>query len=71
MLIDTNFNNISDYEEVFETQITAKVWVLTDTNDYKLYLKNDRTTTTTGMGSDVNFTFFFVLIVATGNSKSR
>lgn len=46
MLIDTNFNNISDYEEVFETQITAKVWVLTDTNDYKLYLKNDRTTTT-------------------------
>lgn len=46
ILIDTNFNNISDYEEVFETQIIAKVWVLTDTNDYKLYLKNDRTTTT-------------------------
>lgn len=46
MLIDTDFQNISDYEEVFETQIVAKVWVLTDTNDYKLYLKTDRTTTT-------------------------
>lgn len=46
ILIDTNFGNISDYNEVIETQVTAKVWVLTDTNDYKLYLLNNRTTTT-------------------------
>lgn len=45
-VIDTNFHNISDYSEVFETDIVAKVWVLTDTNSYTLYLKNDRTTTT-------------------------
>lgn len=46
ILIDTSFNNISDYNEVFETQVVAKVWVLTDTSDYKLYLLNNRTTTT-------------------------
>lgn len=45
-VIDTNFHNISDYSEVFETDMVAKVWVLTDTNSYTLYLKNDRTTTT-------------------------
>lgn len=46
VLIDTEFHGISDYHEVLETEIVAKVWVLTDTNDYKLYLLNDRTTTT-------------------------
>ena len=46
LLIDTNAMNIVDYEEVFETNITAKVVVLTSTNTYTLYLKNDRTTTT-------------------------
>lgn len=46
ILIDTEFNNISDYEEVFETQVTAKVRVITDTTGYYLYLLNDRTTTT-------------------------
>ena len=45
-LIDTNFNNISDYKEVFETQVTAKVRVITNTTGYYLYLLNDRTTTT-------------------------
>lgn len=46
ILIDTNFNNISDYNEVFETQVTAKVRVTTDTTGYNLYLLNNRTTTT-------------------------
>lgn len=46
ILIDTNFNNISDYNEVFETQVTAKVRVITDTTGYNLYLLNNRTTTT-------------------------
>lgn len=46
MLIDTEFQGISDYQEVIETEVVAKVWVLTDTNDYKLFLLNDRTTTT-------------------------
>ena len=48
MLIDTEFNNISDYNEVFETQITSKVVVRTDGNTYTLYLLNNRTTTTDG-----------------------
>lgn len=51
-LIDTEFQNISDYSEVFETQVTAKVIVRTSTNPYTLYLKTDRTTTTNA--SDVN-----------------
>lgn len=46
LLIDTSFNNISDYSEVFETQITAKVRVITETRGYYLYLLNNRTTTT-------------------------
>ncbi len=46
MLIDTEFQNISDYNEVFETEITSKVRVTTDTRGYNLYLLNNRTTTT-------------------------
>ena len=53
ILIDTKAMNISDYLEVFETDITAKVVVLYDKVDgeenngiYTLYLKTDRTTTT-------------------------
>ena len=53
ILIDTKAMNISDYSEVFETDITAKVVVLYDKVDdvedsgiYSLYLKTDRTTTT-------------------------
>ena len=46
LLVDTNAMNIADYEEVFETNITAKVVVLTATDTYTLYLKTDRTTTT-------------------------
>ncbi|MCR5186197.1 MAG: hypothetical protein K6D97_03680 [Clostridia bacterium] len=46
IIIDTKADNVSDYEEVFETDIVAKVTVLTSTQTYNLYLKNDRTTTT-------------------------
>ena len=46
LLVDTNAMNIADYEEVFETNITAKVVVLTATDTYTLFLKTDRTTTT-------------------------
>lgn len=47
-LIDTEFQNISEYSEVFEIQVTSKVIVRTDTNTYTLYLLNNRTTTTDG-----------------------
>lgn len=45
-LIDVNAQPISNYNEVFETDVVSKVIVLTSTNTYTLYLLNDRTTTT-------------------------
>ena len=45
-LIDVQAQNISNYLEVFETDVVSKVIVLTSTNKYILYLKTDRTTTT-------------------------
>ena len=45
-LIDVNAQPISNYSEVFETEVVSKVVVLTSTNTYILYLKTDRTTTT-------------------------
>lgn len=45
-LIDTQAQPISNYSEVFETDVVSKVVVLTATNTYTLYLLNDRTTTT-------------------------
>lgn len=52
-LIDTNAQNISNYTEVFETNVLAKVMVKYDKvneqenpGTYTLYLKTDRTTTT-------------------------
>lgn len=45
-LIDTQAQAISNYTEVFETDVVAKVTVLTSTKPYTLYLLNDRTTTT-------------------------
>jgi len=45
-LIDVNAQPISNYSEVFETDVISKVVVLTSTNTYTLYLKTDRTTTT-------------------------
>ncbi len=46
VLIDVNAHTISNYTEVFETDIVSKVEVLTDTETYYLYLLNERTTTT-------------------------
>ena len=58
-LIDTKAQSISEYTEVFETDITSKVIVLynkkngsVNPGNYTLYLLNDRTTTTDG--TDVN-----------------
>ena len=45
-LIDVNAQPISNYNEVFETDVVSKVIVLTSTNTYTLYLLNGRTTTT-------------------------
>ena len=45
-LIDVNAQAISNYSEVFETDIVSKVVVLTSTSVYTLYLLTDRTTTT-------------------------
>lgn len=44
-LIDTHAQNITNYTEVFETDVISKVVVLTSTNPYTLYLRTDRTTT--------------------------
>lgn len=44
-IIDTQAMAISDYSEVFETNVVSKVIVLTSTDKYTLYLLNDRTTT--------------------------
>ena len=45
-IIDTQAMNVPEYSEVFQTDVTAKVVVLTATNTYTLFLKTDRTTTT-------------------------
>ena len=46
-LIDINAQAISNYTEVFEKSVVAKVTVLTkEEGEYNLYLLNDRTTTT-------------------------
>ena len=44
-LVDVKAQPISNYSEVFQTDIVAKVIVLTSTDSYTLYLKNDRSTT--------------------------
>lgn len=44
-LINLKGESISNYSEVFETGIVSKVIVLTDTDNYYLYLLNNRTTT--------------------------
>lgn len=44
-LIDVTAHPVSNYVEVFETDIISKVEVLTDTIVYYLYLLNNRTTT--------------------------
>lgn len=58
-LIDVKAQSIANYTEVFETDVMAKVMVLYDKrNDvenngiYTLYLKTDRTTTTTASDPD-------------------
>ena len=46
-LIDATAQAISNYTEIFETSVVAKVTVLTkEEGEYNLYLLNDRTTTT-------------------------
>lgn len=46
-LIDTTAHAVSNYSEVFETNVVSKVTVLTkDEGEYNLYLLSDRTTTT-------------------------
>ncbi len=45
-LIDIQAQAISNYTEVFETNVVSKVVVLTTEGNYTLYLLNDRTTTT-------------------------
>lgn len=44
-LIDIYAQNISNYTEVFENDIVAKVEAITEEGKYILYLKSDRTTT--------------------------
>lgn len=52
-LIDTKASRITNYNEVFETDVISRVIVKTSTNEkYSLYLLNDRTTTTDS--NDIN-----------------
>lgn len=48
ILIDTTLPEVTDYNKIYETDVTAKVQVLIreDNSEYNLYLKNNRTTTT-------------------------
>ena len=45
-LIDTKAQAITNYTEVFNTEVVSKVVVTTNAHTYRLYLLNDRTTTT-------------------------
>ena len=45
-IIDTKAMNVPEYTEVFQTDVTSKVVVLTSSKTYTLFLKIDRTTTT-------------------------
>lgn len=45
-IIDVTAQNVTNYKEVFVTDIVSKVYCGTKTYDYILYLKTDRTTTT-------------------------
>lgn len=47
-MIDTTLPEVTDYNKIYENDVTAKVTVLIreDNSEYNLYLKNDRTTTT-------------------------
>lgn len=51
-LIDTKAQAITNYTEVFNTEVVSKVVVTTNTHTYRLYLLNDRTTTTDA--TDIN-----------------
>lgn len=45
-LVDTKADSITNYTEIFETNVVSKVKVLTSTDTLVLFLLNDRTTTT-------------------------
>lgn len=47
-MIDTTLPEVTDYNKIYENDVTAKVTVLIreDNSEYNLYLKTDRTTTT-------------------------
>lgn len=45
-LVDTTAHSITDYNEVFKTDVVSKVTVLTSTQTLTLFLLSDRTTTT-------------------------
>lgn len=45
-ILDTTVSDITNYKEVFETAVTTKVTVKTDTDTQNFFLKSDRTVTT-------------------------
>ena len=66
-LIDTTIPDVSNYVEKFETSVTAKVVVKTDTDIQKWYLLSDRTTTQNK--DDVNRATGDVEVVYTSKSE--
>lgn len=67
LLIDTTIPDISEYIEKFETSVTAKVIVKTDTDVQKWYLLSDRTTTQNK--DDVNRAIGDIEVVYTSKSE--
>lgn len=53
-LIDTTLPEVTDYNKIYEADVTAKVqvYIREDGSEYNLYLKTDRTTTTDKDDSD-------------------
>ena len=47
-MIDTTLPEVTNYNKIYENDVTAKVtvYVRKDESEYNLYLKTDRTTTT-------------------------
>ena len=66
-LIDATISDITNYTEVFETEVVAKVTVKTDTDVQKWYLLNNRTTTQNM--NDENRAYGKAVTVYTQNSE--
>lgn len=72
-LIDTTLPEVTNYNKIYEDDITAKVTVLIreDGNEYNLYLKTDRTTTTNKNDANRAFGKIEVISVDTADKAAE